>query len=153
MTGGAQALSAFSGKKVLVVVLPGVQGLAADSMLYSLDTLAENHSSILRVIAVPAYEDGFTINQKEVLKQWYRSKLDSNRVIIADGLYTRKTSENLQHSLFKWLTKTTENEVFDSDVQGPGQLFFVNGAGQLFGVLPPQSKIWGASVQRALNTQ
>jgi glutathione peroxidase len=150
--GGGQSLSAYQGKKILVFTLPLTQTPTIDSILYSLDTLATARAGMLQVIAVPAYEDGYTTAQKTQLQQWYRSKL-SNTVLITDGLYTRKTSGTQQHPLFKWLTTVAENEVFDIDVEGAGQKFFSNGSGQLYGVLRPQSKIWGSSVQRTLNTQ
>lgn len=150
--GGNQPLTAYQGKKIVVITLPVSQDASADSLLYSLDTLAAHHSANLKVIAVPAIEDGFTASQKPQLLQWYRSKLGSN-ILITDGIYTRKTSGSQQHPLFKWLTSSNQNEVFDIDVAGPGYKFFSNSSGQLYGVLKPHSKVWGASVQRTLSTQ
>lgn len=150
--GGNQALSAYQGKRILVVTLPITQNAAADSMLYSLDTLATANAARVKVIAVPAYEDGFTAAQRAQLKTWYRSKL-STLVIITDGLYTRKTSGTQQHGLFKWLTTVTENQVFNIDVAGPNHKFFAKENGELYGVLLPQSKISGASVQKTLRKQ
>ena len=150
--GGSQSLSAFQEKKILVITLPVTPGAAADTILYSLDTLALAHSASLKVIAVPAYEDGYTPAQKSQLIQWYRSKLNNN-IIITDGMYTRKTSGAQQAPLFKWLTDVEENEVFDTDVEGPDFKFFANGGGQLFSVLSPQSKISGAAVQKTLRLQ
>ena len=150
--GGSQSLSSFQGKKIMVITLPLVQSAAADSMLYALDTLATAHSSTLKVIAVPAFEDGYTVAQKVQLKTWYRSKL-GNGIVITEGLYTRKTSGTQQHPLFKWLTTVAENEVFNTDTEGPGFKFFADGYGQLYGVLKPQNKISGSSVQRTLNMQ
>jgi glutathione peroxidase-family protein len=147
--GGSQSLSAYQGKKILVITLPLVQNPAADSLLYSLDTLGTAHIATLKVIAVPALEDGYTGAQKTALQQWYRSKL-GNHILITEGLYTRKTSGSQQHPLFKWLTKDTENEVFDVDVEGPGYKFFTTAGGALYGVLRPHSTMWGQSVQRTL---
>src|ERR1041385_5452553 len=73
--GGNQALSAYQGKKILIVTLPVQQSGAADTVLFCLDTLAATHTSQLVVIAVPSYEDGFTSEQKGQLREWYRSKL------------------------------------------------------------------------------
>jgi glutathione peroxidase-family protein len=147
--GGTQALSALQGKKLLIITLPVTQSASADSMLQSIDTMATARAAVLQVLAVPSYEDGFTAAQRTALKNWYRSKL-SNTVIIADGLRTRKTSGSQQHALFQWLTKAVQNGVFHIDVTGPGHKFFIKPGGQLFGVLLPQSKIWGVSVQRQL---
>lgn len=150
--GGTQQLSAFQGKKILVVTLPIVQNASADSMLYSLDTLATAHSADLKVVAVPSFEDGFTTAQRISLEQWYRSKLGTG-IIITDGLYTRKTSGTQQHALFKWLTDDTQNDMFNIDVEGPGHKFFTRGDGSLYGELTPQIKMWNAAVQKTLNMQ
>lgn len=150
--GGTQQLSAYTGKKILVITLPVVQNASADSMLYSLDTLATAHSSTLQVVAVPSYEDGFTPAQKSQLEQWYRNKLGTG-IIVTDGLYTRKTSGTQQHPLFKWLTDDTQNDMFNIDVEGPGHTFFTKSNGQLYGELVPQLKIWGSAVQKTLNMQ
>lgn len=150
--GGHQQLSVFAGKKVLIITLPIQQSASADSMLYSLDTLATSRVSTLKVIAVPSFEDGYTNNQKLILEQWYRSKL-GNHIIITKGLYTRKTSGAQQHPLFRWLTDVSQNGIFDIDVEGPGHKFFAKGNGQLYGVLRPPSKISGQGVQKTLQIQ
>jgi glutathione peroxidase-family protein len=150
--GGIRALSVFQGKKIMIVTLPITQSAAADSLLYSLDTIATAHAASLKIIAVPAFEDGYTAALKQQLQTWYRSKL-SAKVIVTNGMYTRKTSGNQQHPLFKWLTKLSENEQFNIDVTGPGSKFFTTTAGELYGVLSPQSKMYGASVQRTLRMQ
>lgn len=147
--GGNQSLSAYQGKKILILTLPLQQSSTADSMLYSLDTLSAARISSLKVIAVPSYEDGYTAAQKTTLQQWYRSKLGS-QVIITDGLYSRSTSGTQQHPLFSWLTTLSKNENFEIDVAGPGYKFFVNGSGQLIGVLRPHTKISSMAVQKTL---
>ena len=147
--GGSQALTAYQGKKVLVITLPVQQDAAADSMLYSLDTLASAHLSHLAVIAVPGYEDGYAEEMKSQLQQWYRSKL-GNYITITEGLYTRKTSGSQQHPLFAWLTHSSQNGSLDVDVEGPGSKFFADSEGKLYGVLGPKMKIGGRLVQRTL---
>lgn len=150
--GGTQNMSSFQGKRILIITLPIVQNASADSMLYSLDTLAAAHINNLSVIGVPSYEDGYTAAQQTQLKNWYRSKL-GNYITISSGLYTRKTSGAQQHGLFKWLTTDTMNDAFNVDVAGSGQKFFVGSTGALFGVLAPQTKISGITVQRTLQIQ
>lgn len=147
--GGNLSLSAYTGKKIMMVVLPLEQNASSDSMLFSLDTLAAAHYNNLQVIAVPAYEDGYSNSQKENLRQWYRSKLD-NRIIITDGLYTRKTSGNQQHDLYKWLTQVGMNNHFDLDTEGPGQSYFVNTQGELYAVLRPQTKMWSRTITKVI---
>jgi len=150
--GGNQSLSAYQGKKILIITLPTQQSAAADSMLYCLDTLAAANSTTLSVIAVPSYEDGYTSALQNQLKQWYRSKL-GNYIVITEGLYTRKTSGTQQHALFKWLTKVTENEYFNMDVTGPWFKFFVKGNGDLYGVHIPQTPLTSSAVRKTLQFQ
>lgn len=152
LNGNSQSLSGYEGKKILVVTLPTVQNAAADSMLYSLDTLSTAHTNTLKVIAVPSIEDGFTEVQASTLNTWYHSKLNS-QVLITDGLYTHKASGLQQHPLFKWLTDVNQNTHFDIDAEGPGYKFFTNGNGQLYGVLRPSTKISGNAVQKTLRME
>lgn len=149
MEGGSYSLSSCQGKKVLVINLPLQQNTTTDSLLYSLDTLAQAHQAQFKVVAVPAREDGYSPAQKDQLLQWYRSKL-GEYIILTDGLYTRKSSGTQQHPLFQWLTKVSSNGVFDIDVQGPGFKFFANAQGKLYAVLRPQSRISGISVQKII---
>jgi glutathione peroxidase-family protein len=150
--GGNQPLSSCQGKKILIITLPVQHNASADSLLYSLDTLGFAHRHRLRIIAVPAYEDGFTPAQQQQLKQWYRSKL-GNYIVITNGLYTRKTSGAQQHPLFRWLTKIMQNENFDIDVMGAGQMFFVSKSGELYGVLRPPRRVGSLVVQKTLRMQ
>lgn len=147
--GGSQPLSAYNGKRMLIVTLPVASSAGADSMLYSLDTLAAAHQATHKVIAVPAMEDGFNADQRTTLKQWYRSKL-GNYITITDGLYTRKSSGSQQHALFQWLTKASNNQIFDVESEGPGHTFFIMPDGKLHAVLQPQFAIGSRTVYRAL---
>jgi len=147
--GDLQPLSVYGGKKMLIVTLPVQQTATADSFLYSLDTLANAHTSDLQVIAVPSYEDGYTPSQKNQLAQWYHSKLGTG-IVITEGLYTRKTSGTQQHPLFKWLTDATQNSHFSMDVTGSGFKFFVKGDGALYGVLESPIKIGSKAVNKVL---
>lgn len=150
--GGDKALSDYQGKRILIVTLPVSQTAAADSFLYSLDSLATSRASTLSIIGVPAIEDGYTAAQKTVLTSWYRSKLDSS-ILITEGLYTRKTSGTNQHPLFKWLTDVNMNEVFDMDVAGSGYKFFVRETGELYGVLGAGIKLSSNAINKTLNLQ
>lgn len=147
--GQTKNMSAYQGKKILIITLPTQQSSAGDSLLFSLDTLARNNNNLLQVLAVPSIEDGFNTGNKDDLRQWYRSKLGGD-VVILDGVYTRKLSGFNQHSLFRWLTHESENEHFDLDASEPGSKFFISTSGELYGVLSPATRIWGLSVQKTI---
>lgn len=147
--GGNQPLSVYQGKRLLVITLPIEQAPAADSLLYSLDTLAAAHQLTHKVIAVPSFEDGFSPVQKQALTEWYRSKL-GNYITITDGLYTRKSSGSQQHGLFQWLTHVTHNEIFDVEVGGVGHQFYVMPDGKLYGVLQAQFSVGSRTANKVL---
>lgn len=150
--GGTQSLANYGGKKLLFITLPLQQTTSSDSLFYSLDTLAAAHAATLKIIGVPSIEDGYTSAQRETLQEWYRSKLGAG-ILITEGLYTHKSSGSQQHTLFKWLTNEEQNEVLNIDAPGPGYKFFCDADGKLYGVLLPQSKLHGASVQKLLHLQ
>jgi glutathione peroxidase len=145
-------LSAYQGKKLLIITLPIQQSSSNDSLLHSLDSLRAAYNGSLVIIAVPSYEDGYTPAIKESLKQWYRSILNMD-IIVTEGLYTRKTSGSQQHPLFKWLTDRTKNDHFDNDVSGPKDKFIVWTDGELIGVLGAQTKISSNTINELLQGQ
>jgi glutathione peroxidase len=150
--GTAKPLNAYTGKKIFVITLPTQQTVANDSLLLAIDSIRAAFSTSLQIIAVPAYEDGFTAALKPSLKTWYRSKLGMG-IIVTDGLYTRKTSGTQQHALFKWLTDKTKNGHFDQDVTGAKNKFMIWTDGVLMAVLAAQTKITGATVRELLEGQ
>lgn len=136
---------------MLFITLPVTQNSSADSMLYSIDSLGDAHEGTLKIIGVPSYEDGYTNAQKNSLRQWYRTKLDSS-IVITEGMKTRKTSSN-QAPLFAWLTNVAQNGHFDEDVTGPGMKFFIRENGELFGVLKQRTRLSNPVVDRMLQSQ
>lgn len=150
--GGSQQLNAYQNKMILIITLPVQQTPGNDSLLQSIDSLRAANASILQIIAVPSYEDGFTPAMKSSLQTWYRSKLNS-AIVITDGLYTRQTSGSQQHPLFFWLTDKDKNGHFDIDVSGPKMKFFIWTDGMLTGVLGSQTKLNGMAMQGLLSGQ
>jgi glutathione peroxidase len=139
----------YQGKKILVITLPLQQNSSNDSLLHSLDSLGSVHSSSLVIIAVPAYEDGYTPAIKDSLKLWYRSILSMD-IVVTEGYMTRKTSGNSQHPLFKWLTDKNRNNHFDRDVTGPRNKFIISTTGELIGVLGAQTKLRSSIINNLL---
>lgn len=150
--GPMRPLSAYEGKKMLIITLPVVQNSANDSFLYAIDSLGDAYETSLKIIGVPSYEDGYTPSQKQQLKQWYRNFLDSS-ILITDGMRTRKSSGNHQDALFKWLTYEGQNGFMNEEVTGPAMKFFIRANGELFGVLKERSRLNGYAVHRMLQTQ
>jgi len=150
--GNNQPLSAYNGKKILVITLPTQQNASNDSLLHSLDSIRAAYPAQLQIIAVPGYEDGYTPALKASLTQWYRSIL-STAVIVTDGMYTRKTSGSQQHPLFQWLTDKNKNGSFDQDVTGPKNKFIIWQNGELTSVLGAPIRLGGAVMNDLLQSQ
>jgi glutathione peroxidase len=150
--GTDKPLNTYSGKKLLVITLPIQQNASNDSLLQSLDSIRTTYTSTLQIIAVPAYEDGYTPAIKNQLKQWYRSILGMG-IIVTEGMYTRKTSGSQQHVLFKWLTDKDKNGFFNQDVAGPRYKFIVWGNGELTAALVAQTRIGGTTMNNLLRGQ
>ena len=147
--GVAKPLSAYQGKKILIVTLPIQRNNTNDTLLRSLDSLENVYSSSLTIIGVPSVEDGYQEGIKDSLKQWYRSFLNMN-IIVTQGSYTRKTSGSQQHPLFKLLTDKNRNNHFNKDVEGPGNKFFIWTDGKLVGVFGAPTSIKGNALNNLL---
>ncbi len=147
--GDNKPLSAYEGKKMLIVTLPVVQNTANDAVLHSLDSLSAVYSSSVVIVAAPSYEDGYAAANKNSLKTWYRSILGSG-IIITNGMYTRRSSGSQQHPLFQWLTDKNKNEHFNRDIDGPWNKFIVWPDGKLVGVLAAQTRLGSHTVNTLL---
>jgi glutathione peroxidase len=150
--GTNKPLNAYTGKKIFIITLPTQQNNANDSLLRSLDSIRAAYATMVQIIAVPAYEDGYTLALKPQLKLWYRSKLGMG-IIVTEGMYTRKTSGTQQHALLKWLTDKTKNGHFDQDVTGAKNKFMVWTDGELVAVLAAQTKIRSTVINDLLQGQ
>ena len=149
INGDDKSLEEFRGKKILVVVVPVTK--TPDDSVYprSIDSISTTYSENLSVIAVPSFEDGYDSANLEDLRSYYEG-LIGNQVTLTEGMYTRKTTQGLQHELFSWLTHKEENIHFDLDVEGPGQGFFVNEEGELYGVVSPEVGFTEKLMQRMM---
>jgi len=137
--GSTRVLQEFQGKKILVTILPVTQTAEDTAFLQRLDSLAMTNSGQLVVIAVPSYEDGFTDSLATVLQPFYRSFLDTT-LVLTQGTYTHQSSDSLQNPLFNWLTHVSGNTHFEQEVGGPGEMYFINEQGELYGVIGPEAK-------------
>lgn len=121
--------SSFKGKKVLITEFNSSNSDSAQ--LQYLDSLQRNDTSIV-VIAVPAIDFGGAFNKKDLKK--LKNSFNSN-FIISSPASVKKKSGSKQHPLFKWLTKVSENEHFDDEIEVAGQLYIISKKGVLYAVL------------------
>lgn len=139
INGQIKQMNEFAGKKIVVIVLPVTQTENDVAHLQLLDSLSKQYADQYTMIGIPSIEDGFEEESADSLKVWYQSLL-GDKVILTAGMYTKKSSY-LQHPLFRWLTHKDANMHFDEDVEGPGEMFFINEQGELYGVFSPQIEL------------
>lgn len=141
--GQTHSLSEYQGRKMMIVILPATRTTEDSAYFSRIDSIGSANTGQLTVIAVPSYEDGFTDDSTAGLLQWYQRILDSN-VVVTQGMHTHLAVPE-QHALFSWLTHASVNGHFDEDIAGPGQMYFINETGELYGMFMPDSK-WSDSV-------
>ncbi len=133
-------LSQLQGKKIIFVVLPVRHGPQDSTWLLNLDKVYRQHQASIAVIAVPSFEDGYVEAQQADVKNWYRNPLNLSYVITT-GMYTRSSSGRQQSALFQWLTNETLNGHFRTDINGYGQIFVLNRAGELKAVFDASTQL------------
>lgn len=137
--GNARHTSEFHGKKAVIIILPSSLQVEDSLYLQYLDSVSKAQPGIV-MMGVPSYEDGYSDSTAQDLQAWYRTYLD-DQFIISSGMHTRKLAGESQHGLLQWLTSKDHNLHFDQDTEGPGQQFFVNEHGFLYGVAGPAAKL------------
>jgi len=131
--GEETSLEKFSGKPMIIVVLPVTHTISDTLLLLQMDSLGREHKDSMLIIGVPSYEDGFEDDSLLSFVTWYKS-LAGESIIITIGTNTRKNSP-YQSELFQWLTNKDLNGHFDDDVAGASSKYFINRSGNLCAVL------------------
>jgi glutathione peroxidase len=149
INGQDKSMSDFAGKKLLIIVLPVTTTPADSQYLERVGQVSRTYADSVNVIGVPAYEYGFTTASQSAISQRYTSLIGS-QVFITSGMYVKLSSAK-QHPLFSWLTHSTQNGVFDEEVKGVGQKYFIDSYGQLFGVLSAAFTLRDSLMARLLN--
>ena len=141
VTGTQYNFQNFKGEKICLIILPVTQGFNDSLLLIKIDSIALASKSKIQWIVIPSNEDGYDNGNNNTLIQWHQSLLDAS-IIISKPLFTHKSSGTVQQDkLFYWLTHSTMNAHFDSEVSGPGSIFLIDTKGALIGVFGPAT-IW-----------
>jgi glutathione peroxidase-family protein len=119
--------SSYQGKKVVIGVVSA--NAAGIKLVKYLDSVQKAYPS-MQAIAIPTGEFDGSVKTQDL-----RDLKKNIGIVISQPLTVRKTS-GAQHPLFAWLTKNSENNHFNRDVAGEGQLFFISAKGTLYSVLP-----------------
>ena len=123
----------FKGKKIWIVILPSVQNSTGIAFLNRVDSIATAVASKVQTILVPSYEDGYYTDSSNTLINWYKPAITGN-IILSQPLYTHILSGGQQSALFNWLTHSSQNGHFDTEVTGTGTMFFIDEQGNMKGV-------------------
>jgi len=135
----SHSLSEFAGKKIIIAILPSNRNEDDSLYLVRLDSIFQAYSNRLIIIGVASYEDGYTDDTTINTVQWYKSILDSE-IVVTQGMYTHKSSDTLQNTLFNWLTHSQQNNHYSDEVEGAGETFFIDEQGELYGVFGPKAR-------------
>lgn len=123
-------MSDFKEKKVLIASFDA-PNVSTDDFNY-LDSL-QNIMPDIQIIVVPVVNVFRNRGENEI--QSIKRNIKS-RIIFSSPSDVKRDFEKNQHSLFQWLTKSSNNNHFDVDGK-PGQYFVVSGKGTLYAVLEP----------------
>jgi glutathione peroxidase len=142
------SLSEFSGKKILLIEIPAVINTADSGFLLTMDTLANNYQDSITIIGIPSYDDGYDDDSSYSLWPFYQS-LAPAPCVIAKAMSTHRTSA-YQDPLFAWLTNYSQNGHYNNDVEGAGEMYFIDSQGNLYGVFGPEQPLNNALMQKML---
>lgn len=118
----------------------------SDTLISHIAAFKKKYGSQIKVIGVLSKEDGYSDSIKTAVKQIY----DTTGIILTEGVYTHKTSGELQAPFMKLFTHKDMNWYFDVDVTGIGQKFFVSRIGRLHAVLRPQTPLEAPAIKRIM---
>lgn len=131
--GKTMDLMPYRGKKLMVLV---VSGQDKDSMLMNrLASFCQRYKDSISIVIIPSIEDGYSETDKAILKQRFTER--NLKVLITEGVYTRKNACSNQAGLMQWLTIKSNNMREDRDIMGAGHRFLLDEFGGLqYSVVP-----------------
>lgn len=130
--GQSVRMAEFTGKKVLIVILP-VSAADTSVTIAELKQTEQAYMDSLVVLGVPAREFGYNDSIIQQVKDLYEDQYPNFHLL--QGVRTSKTANADQSVLFKWLTSISLNGRFDKDVQGTGSKFLIDEKGNLITAL------------------
>lgn len=135
INGNVINLKKYLGKKMVFIIVP--ISTVDSSTIKEVDSFLVSCGEKAAVFGIPSIEDGYTESQKVALQQIYTGK----KIILSEGMYTKKASGSNQSPIMQWLTHQNKNFRSDADAAGPGQAFFVADPGNLLFVARPEASL------------
>jgi len=143
-------MAQFKGRKIIVVILPKSRSLADSLTVLSLDSFSRQNAGQVYVIGVVPIVSSSVGDSASVLNNWYK-KIFGNNLIITNSGNLQKSSTH-QDQVFTWLTHAASNGHFDQDITGPGQVYFINESGQLYGMISSDTKYTNRILNKMIQT-
>jgi len=148
--GEDRSMEEFSGKKIMIVILPVTESADDVNFLKSVVKANEKYGHKISVVAMPSFEDGYSETDFNKVAYHYRMAMGRS-ITISQAMYTRKTSRAKQHPLFAWLTHANQNGHFDGDVTGAREKFFINENGELYAIVSGKGELNNQLMDRMVN--
>lgn len=146
----SHTLAEFKGKRIMIVVLPTSKSTADSAILSIINLFGSQNADNVTIIGIPSIEDGYATAIAANFNGWYQKLLGPN-IIITAGMNSRKSGAQ-QHPVLAWLTHAVKNGHFDQDIAGPGQIYFINETGQLYGEVSPAVSITTKILNKILHS-
>jgi len=90
--GEDKSLKEFSGKKIMIVILPTTQTADDFDFLRSVIKASENYANKISVIGMSSFEDGYSEADSNKVAYYYRMVM-GRTITISKGMYTRTLPE------------------------------------------------------------
>jgi len=122
-------MSDYAGRKVMILTFDAAS--PDSSLLQRADSLQRVDASA-SILAVPTGDFSGSASDSSL------SALHSGLALtipFTQMVHVTRSTGEMQHPLFKWLTDVVQNKHFDRDVEAPGQSFFVSEQGTLYAIL------------------
>lgn len=126
--GPAQAMSAYQGKKVLLVNI--ATGSSDAGQLTGLQRLQQQYGDSLVVIAFPSNSFGNEPRSDSAIQAFCHASYQTTFAVAKKAAVTGSDSQ----PVYDWLAKSSENGSIDGAVQGDFQKFLISSTGEVVGV-------------------
>jgi len=149
LNGSQYNLSNYTTDTLLIVLLPVKKASTEIAFLNRIDSITLAHSGTLKTIAIPSIEDGYKQDSTNTLINMYQQYLDTG-IIVAQPVYTHKSSGQQQNQLFQWLTHANQNGHFNDEEPGVGSFYFIDTSGNLYAIFEPEARNSNKALNKVL---
>lgn len=148
LNGDSVNISEYSGKKLMVVMLPITKSLEDSSFIIKINNFLDSHHDSVSFLGVLSNEEGYNESIKSDLQHWFYTQLDMEYKIVKN-IYTHTGSE--QSGFVKWLSNEEDNGHFNLVIDSPFKVFLINERGELKSIVN-SANISSETLENVLNS-